>query len=107
MEWWLDEFSVDVKTGMYPCYTDLTGKHTGWMGEAVGPAEKLPSGLWHRAFPNGTVYLNPTNDPITVNTVVTFRKIAGKVDPYTNSSGSGNVFIIQPNDALFLVPVHK
>lgn len=107
MEWWLDEYSVHVKPGLFPCFSDDTGKHTGWMGEAVGPAEKLPNGLWKRAFPNGTVFLNPTDQGIHIATGVNFRKISGKIDPYTNSGGYGTLFDVPPNDALFLVAVHK
>ncbi len=103
--WNYDEYSVNVTPGLFPSYPDFTGKHTGWLGAAVGPAELMPNGLWKRAFPNGTVFLNPTNFPISVDTIVQFKYISGKVDPFTNHSGYDHKFTIKANDALFLIAV--
>jgi hypothetical protein len=107
LNWWLDEFSVDVRPGLFPCFADPTGKHTGWLGDAVGPAEKLPNGLWKRAFPNGTVYLNPTGQDIAIDTVVTFRLISGKIDQITNHGSYGHNFTVKAQDGLFLIAVPR
>lgn len=107
MSWWWDELSVTLQPGYLPCYADLTGANTGWLGETVAPAFKTPEGLWRRDFPHGIVLLNSTSQPITINTVVTYKWINGKTDPWTNHGGSDHVFTVPPNDGLFLVSIPR
>lgn len=48
--WWFKEYSVDPAGN-----EDPTGRYTSWLGEAVGPPQKMTSTCWIRKFQNGAV----------------------------------------------------
>jgi hypothetical protein len=105
--WWMDEFSVDLKTGasVIPTWAKDENHvtHKGWLGLPLGeaynidrPTEKLAAVLaagpgnsaqksvWARKFKQGMAIVNPTTLPRRVFVGGSYRKILGKLDPAFN-----------------------
>jgi hypothetical protein len=61
------------------------------------------SNLWRRDFSNGTVLLNATNAPVTVNLGSGYRRIQGTQDRVTNSGAAVSSVTVPAQDAVLLV----
>jgi hypothetical protein len=101
LEWYYDEFSVDLSTGL----ADTSGAHTGWLGQALGPATQIAPDVWIRYFDNGAAVLN--GSLITVTPTLEgsrrYRRIRGIRDVTTNNGSIETSPQVPPNDALFLL----
>jgi len=103
LAWTYDERSV---AGWYARRTDLSGMHSGWLGEKAGPAYTDSSGVLIRKFPHGAVLLNGSSSPRWVDLGATdiWYGIYGVRDPYSNRGGdSQRRFLVPAYDAVFLV----
>jgi hypothetical protein len=87
---WFPEYSVDPQGR-----PDATGKHVGWLGEAVGSWSKLANGMHVRFFQHGVVLVNPTGGALSVDLLYPRWKRIGSVNPE-------RVVTVGPTDALFL-----
>jgi hypothetical protein len=61
------------------------------------------SNLWRRDFTNGTVLLNATNGPVTMNVGSGYRRIQGTQDRVTDSGAAVSSVTVPAQDALLLV----
>ncbi len=79
----------------------------GWF-PAEEDEEAIDSRVWRRDFRNGTVLVNPTAAPVTVDGLgeSVFRKIAGLQDPEHNDGGMvDEILTIPPGDGYILISI--
>lgn len=90
MDWWYDEYAVDVMPGV----SSAAQQHTGWLGRDLGPYYKM---LWVGTSPDAVT--NPGFDT-DVTTGWTFSSVIGGSvvrDPTTKVVGSASAWIRNPN----------
>ena len=97
--WWYDEYSVDLATGT------ATGdaSHKGYLGQPLGPAQRLSNGIWRRDFDHGIALINMTNSTQSVDLGGTFRRIHGTQDPVTNNGATVTSVTLSGQDAIILL----
>ena len=89
--WWFPEYAVDPNGA-----PDPTGTFVGWLGEEMGAAINLGTGLWMRTFAHGCVLVNPTASAITKDFLhPTYKRIGAP-------STAERTFTVGGGDALFL-----
>jgi len=103
--WWYDEWSVTPVRGAWGGLSDTTGAYTDWLGEPAAPAYRF-GGVWRRDFEHGLVLVNETDAPVTVDLIAPrWRRIKGKLDPWTNNGRQERYVTVGARDALFLLSV--
>lgn len=90
--WWFDEYST------------FLGAAKGNATNLLNPASTvLADSVWRRDFEKGTVILNATDQPRTVDLNGEFEKIHGIQDPLTNDGLITDTVTLQPRDGLVLL----
>jgi hypothetical protein len=88
--WWYDEY-------------DNAGQHTGYLGQAFGPATQPLPGVYRRDFAHGISVSNTTSSVQTVNLGGIFRKIRGRQAPTVNDGSRVTSVRLAPRDGLILL----
>lgn len=72
--WWMDEYRGGP---------DIDER--GWLGQPLGPPQRLANGVWRRDFQGGVALNNPNSGSATVTLGVGFRLINGPKAPSVNT----------------------
>jgi hypothetical protein len=89
-----------------PWYDEYWGgslNQRGYLGQATGPAVKLPSGVWRRDFDKGIALNNSTGSTQTVSLGGTFRRLTGTQVVTVNNGSLVSSVTIPNQDGLILL----
>jgi hypothetical protein len=89
-----------------PWYDEYWGgslNQRGYLGQPIGPAVKLASGVYRRDFQNGIALNNSTGSAQTVSLGATFRHLTGTQAPAVNDGSSVTSVTISNGDGRILL----
>lgn len=85
--WWMDEY-----------YGGAGVAKRGYLGQPLGPAQKLPGGVWRRDFQGGVALNNSTGATQTIALGPGFRLIQGGLAPSVNTGQGVSSLALGPRD---------
>jgi hypothetical protein len=91
------------QTWMYDEYNAYLGTPVGSAKNLTGSTSPVKSGIWRRDFQHGTVLVNSTDQPKSIDLDADFEHLNGKQDHAVNNGEISSTFTLQPQDGLILL----